>query len=159
MKYMFLGLLIVGQITLATPAAAYKVTATKATAVAPDTTLFTITYTMGFLNRDTLVPLIANSNLKRDVSFSVIDATGTAVTTGKNAGMVLSTAPIKDAHYVVPRGTVGTFTLMVLHKNADTAPKALAVTDLPFQMIDNKTTVLASVPDESLTPFKTPLSK
>ena len=143
---------------------AFSVIKTSAIDLGNGTALFTITYKFGFLNRETYLPIIttrANDGTKetRDsVSYQLMIDGKKTETIGVMTGLVLSDAKIKDNSYYLPKGTSAELTLVAiltippasLQKNV-----SLAITSLPFTMVDGSREISAAVADTEIGTYKT----
>ncbi len=158
MKYaLFLVTLIISAAITHTTYA-YRVTDTNVVEINQTTSLYTISFTMGFLNRDTLVPIAANSTYNRDISFQFLDKNDKVLDITSH-GILLSDAVIKDNQYYIPAGKTASFTLITLPIDNSNKQKSLNITELPFTLIEKSLVLKASVPADSLKDFKTPLSQ
>lgn len=138
---------------------AYKVTSAHATPLNDTTTLFTVSFQMGFLNRETAIPIVANSAYEKDIQYAVVDKSSAVISGGTSTGMVVSTAAIKNGNYFLPKGKNGDFTLVVVYSNPNASAKSLKITELPFILYDGALTVGASIPKDSLAAFATPYTE
>lgn len=137
------GLLVVAGLATAMPTQAYYTTAQSATALDNTTALYTVTYRFGSPTRDISMPILAvrdpQSLTRTDtLGYTLIDRKASSTTLGTAAGIVLSSATIKDGRYFIPAGQAASFTLVsVVHMpTAELATKyKLRVTSLPFTFI------------------------
>ena len=119
---------------------AYFTTNQQALAVTDTTGFFTITYEFGFDTRDAYLPIAAtrgDSDHEKVLIYDIMADEEDVVEDGTAAGMVLSTAEIRDGRYYIPAGETASFTLFVVY----TAPEgeteedySVQVTHLPFDM-------------------------
>lgn len=141
---------------------AYSVTNSSATDLGNGKALFTVTYKFGFLNRELYMPIVTKRGADADNSTVAYElmANGKAVpTVGTMAGLVLSDVEIKNNEYYLPKGQSAEFTFIaVMNTDAATAPTDinLAITSLPFTMIDGKMKIGAEVAKTEIEAFKTP---
>lgn len=163
---------------------AYLTTAQSAVDLGNGTALFTVTYKFGFLNREVYMPILAKRNKEftdtgTNAGYSILfndkneakatsskvnieDANVTlnyTVLPGKARAMVLSTAEIKDGRYYLPKGKVGTFTLIALVDMSKSTIKddiSLLMTSLPFTMLDKGKIIEARLNPSELQYYKTP---
>ncbi|MBY0310067.1 hypothetical protein K2Q16_02910 [Patescibacteria group bacterium] len=141
------------------PAQAYEVKDVQATRLTSEYSLFTITYEFGFLNREVLIPLDAmrgGSRRDKSVGFALMGENGTT-SLHTALGVVLSDVELRGRDYYLPKGKNGDFTLVAIVKTADVSALGLAITRLPFVLIDGQVSVGASIAADNLGPYKTPL--
>lgn len=147
--------------TLAFPAAE----ATNAIAVTEDTALFSITYRLGFLNRETRVPIHAAPHHTQPAATSVryqIDRAGAAYAAGQSPAIILTDDPdvtVEDGYYVLESGESANFTLYsIFRPDPGTAPAfyQLQINRLPFLLIDDGAAELTTLPDHNPTDYQTP---
>jgi hypothetical protein len=147
--------------SIPTSAYGYRLTAASATAITADTTLYTITFRMGFLNREVSIPIMAeqgSSTRTRAVSFALRQADGSPVTAPRVEAMVLSQAAIKDGSYYLPEGKNADFTLVALVRGLlEPGNTRLEITGLPFTLIDGNRRTDANAPSGYLPALRTPI--
>lgn len=137
---------------------AYEVKEVSATRLTPEYSLFTVTYEFGFLNREALIPMDAtrDGNYHTSVGYTLVGANGTTTLHSVQA-VVVSDAELRDRDYYLPKGRNSDFTLVAIVKTEDVSALGLAITKLPFVLIDGRMSVAASVTTNNLGPYKTPL--
>lgn len=117
---------------------AYSTTNQSATRLNDEYTLFTITYTSNFLNREAYLPIAAQRGLDNEnrdpvVGFELITDGGLRIKDGTTDAIVLSKATIKENKYFTKQNETGTYTLVVLYKNPEKRKDtAVQITSLPF---------------------------
>ncbi len=137
-KILFLSLLSLCILVSSNSAEAYSASNQKAVRLSPEFSLFTITYTSKFLNRDAYLPVAAergldNENRKPIVGFELITDGGLRIKDGTAYAIVLSSASVKEKMYFTEENEAGSYTLVVLYKHAaDRNDTALQITSLPF---------------------------
>lgn len=139
----FLGLLLTVLISLPSVASAYFTTSQKALPLEDGSSaLFLIEYRFGTNKHDVHMPILTEVGTERKtgfVSYEIIDGNGNPVR-GTMKGIVLSSTPIKERMYVIPKGLGKNFTLVVVFTpepavpTVSSLPKSyrLQVTQLPF---------------------------
>ena len=121
--------------------------------------LFTITYDIGFLNRATYAPILANTGkMQNEVSYSITAANGNKMFV-PSAGFITAThAVVENNFYKLEYGKKSDFTLAVIA----TIPKSeteysLTINKMPFILIDkDESTRLSEYTPENLKDYKTP---
>jgi hypothetical protein len=140
---------LVGIITIPNTARAFDVTDTSAIRLTPNHVLLTVTYEFGFLNRELLMPVMADRTSERrgtTVGYTLTGSNGEVITAGDTAAIVLSTTELRDDQYYLPRGRNGDFTLVALVRTAGISEDfKLSLTRLPFTLIDGTVTATAAV--------------
>lgn len=140
---------LVGIITIPNTARAFDVTDTSAIRLTPNHVLLTVTYEFGFLNRELLMPIMADRTSERrgeTVGYTLTGSNGEVITAGDTAAIVLSTTELRDDQYYLPRGRNGDFTLVALVRTAGISEDfKLSLTRLPFTLIDGTVTATAAV--------------
>ncbi len=140
---------LVGIITIPNTARAFDVTDTSAIRLTPNHVLLTVTYEFGFLNRELLMPIMADRTSERrgeTVGYTLTGSNGEVITAGDTAAIVLSTTELRDDQYYLPRGRNGDFTLVALVRTTDIVDEfKLSFTRLPFTLIDGTVTATAAV--------------
>ncbi len=162
-------ILLLAIIVVPSVSSAYFTTAQSAIKLNEDTLLYTVTFKFGFPSSDLRMPIGAVRGLQFGdaspyVGYTLLKDSETAVASGTAAGLVLSKAKIVDNEYFVPKGEVGTFTLVALVKVTDdfvpTDAKdydlSIQVTSLPFTMIKGKSVVKAQLNPSELQYYITP---
>lgn len=121
--------------------------------------LFTITYDIGFLNRATYAPIIANTGLtQNEVSYSITAADGNKMYVPSAAFITATHAVVENNYYKLAYGKKSDFTLAVIA----TIPKSeteysLTVTKMPFILINkDNSTRLSEYTPTNLANYKTP---
>lgn len=142
-----------------TPAAAYKLVETNAVRLTDRYALFTITYQLGFTNREALVPMDTVRGSDPDNKRTAYDLISNAGTTTAHMvrAIVVSDAAIRGREYHIAKGMDANFTLVAIVETQNTNALGLKITELPFTMVDNRVTVRAAVPRKNLSPFSTAL--
>lgn len=140
---------------------AFEVTDTSAVRLTPNHVLVTVSYQFGFLNRELLMPVMADRTSERrgeTVGYTLTDKDGEVITTGSTAAIVLSEAEIRGRQYYAPAGRNRDFTLVALVRTTDIAEDfKLTLTRLPFTLIDGDVSVGAAVTPEQLEDYQTDL--
>lgn len=162
-------LLLVALVAVPQVSSAYFTTAQSAVKLNEDTLLYTITYKFGLPNRDLRMPVGAVRGIQfGDASpylgYTLLKDSETAVASGTTVAFVFSNAKIVDNEYFVPKGEVGTFTLVTLVKlSPDFVPVdakdydlSLQVTSLPFTMIKDESEIPAKLNPSELQYYITP---
>ncbi len=119
------------------PAHAYTVTKTNAFSVDGRTAVFTIDYTFQHGTYNLVMPLKAERGSTASgtvLTYTIVNGSGQP---GKGVahGIVLSSSPLKNNTYVLPKGVRGDYRLLVLYTRTEdeaTEPLMLQVTGLPF---------------------------
>lgn len=126
-------------------AEAYRPETTQVTAFANNTYLITHTFTSGFLNEASTIPLLASiaEPKTEDNTITYFSLTApVALNASATTALILSDAPIMNNQYVIPAATRATFTLLTI-VTLPTAvdPKILGITinSLPLNYKNNKT--------------------
>lgn len=113
-----------------TAANAFESTAQAAYQLDEYTAMFVVEYEFGYLNASAYLPVQAvlgaasGSITEPNLSYQLLDESGTPVTNGQTAAVVLSDAALENGYYVIPEGERMQFTLLVLHRS-DTALSTL----------------------------------
>jgi hypothetical protein len=140
---------LVGIITIPNTARAFDVTDTSAIRLTPNHVLLTVTYEFGFLNRELLMPIMADRTSERrgeTVGYTLTGSNGEVITAGDTAAIVLSTTELRDDQYYLPKGRNGDFTLVALVRTTGIVDEfKLSFTRLPFTLIDGTVTATAAV--------------
>jgi hypothetical protein len=155
-----LGTLAVLLLLPAMPVSAYEATGATATRLNDEYSLLTVTYRFGFLNREALIPMDARlGGVPKDysVGYALVDMKGATVPVVDAKAVVLSTAELRGREYYIPRGKNADFTLVAIVRTTKNTDLGLAITRLPFTMIDGDIAVRASAPGDKLGEYKTPL--
>ncbi len=121
--------------------------------------LFTITYDIGFLNRATYAPLMANTGkIGNEVSYSITAANGNKMYVPSAGFITAKNAVVENNFYRLEYGKKSDFTLAVIAE----IPKSetdytLTITKMPFILInkDNSTRISEYTPTQ-LAAYKTP---
>jgi len=124
--------------------------------------LFTITYKLGFLNRSSSLPLLANTTSPRDISFSIVDQDDKVMVARTNSIILADNYKLKNNRYFLPEGRSSNFTLVTVAELFldDTRKYSLETTRLPFITIDdNNVARMGEVDKNALKEFKTPFVK
>ncbi len=145
-------------------ASAYETTSQTATLVAPDTIMYTVSYTFGFLNRETKVPIAAlraeNDSKFFHVGYNFMhDAE--VIESGLSNAIVLTSdedVEIVDGAYYLPEGRSAEFTLVSFYTipAEQLSTVALQITELPFEMIEDEEGTLTGVAPAQLVQYRTP---
>ncbi len=122
--------------------------------------LFTITYKLGFLNRDSSLPTLANTGLDRDISFVITNQDNNQIATNVGSIVLADSAKLQNKRYFLPEGKNSDFTLVAVAEipaNDTDTTHQLKITNLPFITIDDANVAkLGQVDDNTLTEFQTP---
>jgi hypothetical protein len=138
MKYLPVALIafvVASVITTAHSVEAYQTTGQEAFTVDEHTGVYVINFAFGHGKYDISIPVHAGrSTEKSDTSVSYDVLSNTEETSGSSTGIILSDAPLRDGMYVVPKGKMMNFTLLVFYTPKSTVATEyhLAVTHLPF---------------------------
>jgi hypothetical protein len=161
-------LVVVGWGTLPEEAAAWETTAQSATQLTDDTWLFSVTYRMAFLNRETELPILADRRsvpnpLLPTVQYDIVDAAGNTLTGARSTAIVLSDTPLIDRQYFLPSGRAGFFTLTAVVQLSPELVAAdgtvqLRINWLPFTLTREGVVQQARVPEADLVNFVTPVA-
>lgn len=142
-------------------AQAYEVVDTSAVRLTPEHTMMTITYRFGFLNREMTTPVFADRTSERrgnTVGYTLTTKDGAVIESGKTAAMVFADADLRDRQYYLPEKKNGEFTLVAFVRTTGiTEDFKLALTRLPFTMIDGDVSVGAAVTAEEIKSYQTEL--
>lgn len=146
----------------ATPASAYSTSEQTAVRLTDTHVLYTITYDIGFLNRGTYAPMIANTGrIANEISYEIRDEAGVAKSV-PSAGFILAdNAVVENNFYRLEYGKKSDFTLVVIATipESETA-HSLKITKLPFILIDkDNTTRLSDFEPNTLGDYQTPAIK
>jgi hypothetical protein len=139
--------------------AAYFTTNQQAFAANKTLGLYTIEFKFGHGSRDVYIPINALSGYQKSsnaLTYQIINNEKEQAL-GTTSGIVLSSTPVKDGMYVIPKGKTATFTLLTFFTPSDVEEGATfrtQVTNLPF--LFDGTQELALNPSE-LTPYTTEL--
>lgn len=151
-------------------ASAFETTSQTATLVAPNTILYTVSYTLGFLNRETVTPIAAlRAGMESDffhTEYTLQNETA-VVPSGTSNAIVLSSdedIEIKDGAYYLPEGRSAEFTLVSLftfptNETAHITQTALQITDLPFILVEDGEETLSGISTQLLADYRTPTVK
>lgn len=157
----FAGTLFALLILVAGPstAAAYGTSEQTAVRLTESHVLFSITYDLGFLNRGTYAPLVANTGRElNEVHYQIQNEAG-AVVPVRSAGFVTAThSEVKNNFHKLEYGKKSDFTLYVIAEIPQTsAEHYLQITKLPFILIDKDNSMnLSGVVADRLPEYKTP---
>ncbi len=161
MKNLHIGIFAVLTLILISPLTteAASTSAQSAVRLTDSHVLFTITYDIGFLNRATYAPVLANTGrTENEVSYSITAANGNKMYV-PSAGFITAThAVVENNYYKLEYGKKSDFTLAVIAQ----IPKSetdytLTITKMPFILIDkDKSTRLSEYTPENLKDYKTP---
>ena len=161
MKNLHIGIFAVLALILISPLTTQAASTSEQTAVrlTDSHVLFTITYDIGFLNRATYAPVLANTGkVENEVSYSITAANGNKMYV-PSAGFITAThATVENNYYKLEYGKKSDFTLAVIAQ----IPKSetdytLTITKMPFILIDkDKTTRLSEYTPTQLADYKTP---
>ena len=125
--------------------------------------LFTITYKLGFLNRESSLPIIANTGFDKDISFVITDQNNSQITANTHSIILRDKAELKNKRYFLPEGKNSNFTLVAvaeIPKSDTDTTHQLKIINLPFITIDDdKVAKLGKVDENTLTEFQTPFVK
>ncbi len=153
---------------LITPAAAeaYFTTAQSATKITADTTLFTVTYKFGFLNRELYMPIVTERGLqatstKFSVGYDLLSEDDEVLNIGSMAAIVLADdedIQIKNGQYYLPQGKSAEFTFIALVTTpaGETTDASLLITHLPFIMVKAGEEVPARLNPSEMQYYRTP---
>lgn len=140
-------------------ASAYGTSAQKAVRLTESHVLFSITYDLGFLNRGTYAPLMANTNRERnEVRYEIKNESGATIQP-RSAGFVTAThSEVKNNFHKLEYGKKSDFTLYVIAEIPQTSDEHyLQITSLPFILVDkDNSTTLSGVVADRLPEYKTP---
>jgi len=161
-----LGLFIFSFLITPATGEAYFTTAQSATKITENTTLFTVTYRFGFLNRELYMPIITERGLKADatkfsVGYELITATDKIVSIGSTTALVLTNdkdIQIKNNRYYLPEGKSAEFTFVafVTTPADETTNASLLVSHLPFIMVDKGQEIPARLNPSEMLYYRTP---
>lgn len=161
-----LGLFVFSCFIIPVSSEAYFSTAQTATKINERTTLFTVTYKFGFLNRELYMPIIAEQNLsttssKFAVGYTILDNQETVLETGSATSLVLTAdedVVIKGARYYLPQGKSAEFTLVTLVTTPTevTTDASLLVSHLPFIMVKEGEEISARLNPSEMQYYRTP---
>lgn len=142
-NYLIIGLFAM-VLVLPQGASAYETTNQTALRISDNTTLYTITYKFGFLNRETHMPIgvvrgLENSSSSSYVGYDILNQ-DQVYKEGKVNALVLSSTKIKDNQYYLPEGKAGYFTLVALvtvpnESLVKEEDLSLKINHLPFTMV------------------------
>jgi hypothetical protein len=139
------GLVVmVGCFASGAPAQAYLSNAQSAHTFNATTTLFAIAYSFGSASKDLDLPVLTGRDIpatRNDIlGYTLLDKSGTTVTTGTMRGIVVSNAPIVNGRYHVAAGKAATFTFITFLTTPVTKTPSsyqVRVTSLPFTITDH----------------------
>ncbi len=147
-------------VTSPSTASAYSTSDQTAVRLTPSHVLFSITYDLGFVNRGTYAPLVANTNSEEnEVRYEVKTKDGTTVTT-RSAGFVTAThSEVDNGFHKLEYGKKSDFTLYVIAEiPVSSTEHYLQVTSLPFILINTDGTMRrGGVMTTRLPEYKTPV--
>jgi len=148
---------------------AYLTTNQTAVKLNDNVFLYTVSYEFGASKSDLVMPIMAlPKTMTNDRMFAVgyesIDSEGEPAKLGNRLGLVLSNAKVVDGRYIVPKGTLVSFTLIVLVQVTDAEivnfdaeqNLALRVTSLPFIIRGINTETTAQLNPTELQYYQTP---
>lgn len=142
-----------------------QATASDAQVLSSDTSLFSVTYRMSFLNREVRIPIHAARSHTDSEPTSIhysITRNNTPYSAGVAPAIVLTDDPdvtIEDGHYVLPAGEAAEFTLYSIFRPSTTgdALYQLSIDHLPFVLVDAEGTAeLSSFPEHNPADYQTP---
>lgn len=161
-----LGLFVFSCFIIPVSSEAYFSTTQTATKINEHTTLFTVTYKFGFLNRELYMPIIAERNLgttssRFSVGYTLLDTEEAIVNAGSATSIVLTTdedVVIKDTRYYLPQGKSAEFTLVTLVTTPTevTTDASLLVSHLPFIMVKEGEEIPARLNPSEMQYYRTP---
>jgi len=154
----FVAILILSPIT----SHAYGTSEQSAVRLSDTHVLFSITYKLGFINRASSLPLIANTSSSKDLSFTIIDNDNNETMIKTHSIILADKSKLKNKRYFLPEGSSSDFTLIVVAEIPvdDTKKHKLQITNLPFITIDQGNAVkLGKVDKNTLSEFVTPYTK
>lgn len=150
-----------------TSAMAWETTEQSAVQLTEDTWLFQVTYRFAFLNRETILPILANRLATPDstiptVQYDIVDGAGNSLPGVRSTAIVLSETPLVDRQYFLPDATPGFMTLTAVvqlppEQVATGGEAQLRINWLPFTLIREGVPQPARVPATDLVAFRTPL--
>ena len=123
--------------------------------------LFTITYKLGFLNRESSLPILANTTKDADISFIITDENNSQTSNNSQSIVLTDKATLENNRYYLNKGESSDFTLIAIVEipKSETG-HSLQITNLPFITTDeNNQFKLGKVDENTLTDFKTPFVK
>jgi hypothetical protein len=145
---------------------AWETTEQSAIQLADDTWLFQVTYRFAFLNRETVLPILANRLATPDptiptVQYDIVDGAGNSLHGVRSTAIVLSDTPLVDRQYFLPEATPGFMTLMAVvqlspEQVAAGGEAQLRINWLPFTLIREGESQLSRVPTDDLVSYVTP---
>lgn len=145
---------------------AYFTTMQNATKITENTTLFTVTYKFGFLNRELYMPIVTERGLqatstKFSVGYDLVTEDDEVLNVGSTTAIVLSgdeDIEIKNGRYYLPQGKSAEFTFVALvtTPTGETAEASLLVTHLPFIMMKGDEEIAARLNPSELQYYRTP---
>jgi hypothetical protein len=160
-KILFLSVLSLSFLIFGNNVEAYGSTKQTAVRLNDEYSLFTITYTSNFLNRNAYLPIAAerglsNENLNPVVGFELITDSGLRIKDGTTNAIVLSEANIKEDKYFTKQNEPGTYILVVLYKNPERkSDTALQITSLPFVFEKNNKRTTTKLNPHELVNYRT----
>jgi hypothetical protein len=102
-------------------------------------TLLTHTFTETFLNRDVIIPILADTNASHQpltLGYAINGIPSEKIVS--TTAVVLSQLPIKNGGYAAIEGTKNTFMLVVLIEHtSEVRPSQIAISTLPFLTTTN----------------------
>lgn len=148
-------------LTLISPQSSHAASTSAQSAVRLTDThvLFTITYDIGFLNRGTYAPLLANTGkIENEVSYSITAANGNKMFIPSAGFITAKNAVVENNFYRLEYGKKSDFTLAVIAEIPKSETEyTLTITDMPFILIDkDKSTRLSEYTPQNLANYKTP---
>lgn len=141
---------------------AYVSTEQTAARISATEALYTISFRLGFSNRDVYVPIQAlrdQTTSDNALHYTILEDARHTTTTGLTRAAVISTASVQDGWYVVPRGSSATFTVLATlttDPSAAEADYALKVTHLPFTTIVDGLHIRNALTESELRGYLTP---
>lgn len=152
-----------GLLFLPNLASAYEVTDTNAVRLNDDTVLFSITYKFGFLNRESLYPIIANQGNSESPEMLDYEVRGGGEAFEAFApAVVLSDdedVEVRDGMYYLPEGKNAEFTLIGLLALDESDPREvlqLVINRLPYTTLNDGEMAHSEVLPEELPDYRSP---
>jgi len=155
------GILAFAVILVLSPITSHAYGTSEQTAVRLSEThvLFSVTYKLGFLNRVSSLPLLANTSSFKDISFSIIDSDNNEIETKTHSIVLADKAELKNKRYHLPESKSSDFTLITVAELPISSDEQyqLKITNLPFIIINRENVARLGVIDKNtLAEFVTP---
>jgi hypothetical protein len=162
-KTFLFGIFVAAILIIPHPTLASKAVETTVVRLSDTHVLFSLHFSLGFLNRATYVPFIANTPgaATPSLSYSVTSNAAPAQTVVTKGILLAKDATITNNYYALPYGKNADFTLAVIAEiPKDTTDYTLTVNHLPYLLkAKDGQTSLASFPKEQMTNFTASLNQ